>query len=672
MKINNMKINAFGNLKDKELQLSNGINIIKGQNESGKSTLLKFIIDMFYGISKNKRGKDFSDYEKYKPWDGEEFSGKINYTLDNNDTYEVFRDFNKKNPVIYNQNYEDISKQYNIDKTNGSEFFIEQSKIDETIFSSTLATIQQEVQLDRQTQNMLIQKIANFAGTGDDNVSYKKAVEKLNKKQVEDIGTSRTQGRPINIVQSEEEKLKKDIDELVCFKDKKYEIEEIKNKIEEKIKNNENKLELINEIKKLNDEEKIENEKLLLNKNILLNDEEKINKLNEEKNILENNFNKNNIENSNLINNKNNIEKNNKINKLNNKNKKLNKKTKLKNNKKINNILIIFTFLIIIISIINLLFIKIDIIKYFTIVLIPIMIAVVFYRILSQKNIEQEKNNEDDKNLLEYKEQLNKINLQIELLENNNSKQKIEIEKINNKINSEINLKKEKIKNKYLNKIKNEELNYYLNNKNINFELELINNELNKNKLEYHSLELDKNNIIPKLEKLMLIEEQYESLKEQEGVLLKDNKSIEIAKDLINRAYQRMKENVTPKFTNNLSENISKISNGKYKNVKVNDEEGLIVEKENGEYISISKLSTGTIDQLYMSLRFAIISELSQEKMPIILDEAFAYYDENRLQNILNYLNTEFKDNQIIIFTCTNRENEILNKLNINFNLLEI
>lgn len=55
--------------------------------------------------------------------------------------------------------------------------------------------------------------------------------------------------------------------------------------------------------------------------------------------------------------------------------------------------------------------------------------------------------------------------------------------------------------------------------------------------------------------------------------------------------------------------------------------------------------------------------------MPIILDEAFAYYDEERLNNILKYLNEEFKDNQIIIFTCTDREKEILENENIPYQL---
>ena len=113
-----------------------------------------------------------------------------------------------------------------------------------------------------------------------------------------------------------------------------------------------------------------------------------------------------------------------------------------------------------------------------------------------------------------------------------------------------------------------------------------------------------------------------------------------------------------------------RLQTGKYSKVKYNDELGLVTELENGNYISAEKLSTGTIDQLYLSLRLSIIKELSEENIPIFLDEAFAYYDDERLKNILKYISEEFKNIQIIIFTCTNREKEILDKLNINYNLI--
>ena len=117
IKIKEVKINGFGKLKDKEINLEDGINVIYGKNEAGKSTLLKFITSMFYGLSKNKNGGTIPEVEKYEPWKAEEFSGKISYELGNEENYEVYRDFKKKNPKIFNKNLEDISKGFNIDKT---------------------------------------------------------------------------------------------------------------------------------------------------------------------------------------------------------------------------------------------------------------------------------------------------------------------------------------------------------------------------------------------------------------------------------------------------------------------------------------------------------------------------------------------------------------------------
>ena len=55
-----------------------------------------------------------------------------------------------------------------------------------------------------------------------------------------------------------------------------------------------------------------------------------------------------------------------------------------------------------------------------------------------------------------------------------------------------------------------------------------------------------------------------------------------------------------------------------------------------------------------------------------MLDEAFAYYDEERLENILKYLINKTDKNQVIIFTCTLREQKILDKLGVSYNLVEL
>ena len=133
-----------------------------------------------------------------------------------------------------------------------------------------------------------------------------------------------------------------------------------------------------------------------------------------------------------------------------------------------------------------------------------------------------------------------------------------------------------------------------------------------------------------------------------------------------------MKKDVTPKFTNNLSQIIEKISAGKYKNIRLDETNGMIVEVDNGNYMLAKNLSIGTIDQLYLALRLGAGQEISQENLPIILDEAFAYWDDARLENIMQYLNQEFKDRQVILFTCSNREREMLDKLNIRYNYIEL
>ena len=650
MKINKIKINSYGKLKNKEINLENNLNIIYGKNESGKSTLLKFILNIFYGASKNKKGKDISDFEKYKPWDSEEYSGKLTYELDNKNKYEIYREFNKKNPNIYNENGEDILKEFNIDKNKGSEFFIEQTQINEEMLLATSIAMQQEIKIEKNTQNIIIQKISNLLETGEDNISYKKAIEKLNKMQLEKIGTERSREKPINIIQKNIEINNTKINELKKYENIQYEIEEEKNKIKNKLEKNENKINLLKEIKNKNEKNNIENEKIKIKENII---EENKNKLN----IINLNLEK--------INKKINIEKN-EIKNIN------GKYEKNKLNKKLN----IFLIIIILINILWFLFIpKIienKIIKY--IFLLTVSTYLIFYVFLKNKLNKKIKIIENNQ-----KNNIEEINLEKNNLENS---QKIYQENINNLLN-EINkikiennflnnLEENKIINKYEKNIEKNEINYLFKKENINSEINLTEIEINNLKIEKNKLDLQKENIEPQLENLSVLEEVQYSLQEQYSELRKNNESIELVKILLAKAYENMKNNISPIFTKKLSENITEITDGKYKKLTFNDEQGLIVELNNGNYISAERLSTGTIDQLYLSLRLAMLDEISNEKVPIILDESFAYYDNDRLKNILIYLAKEFNDRQIIIFTCTNREKNILEQENINYNLVEM
>lgn len=659
MQIKNIKINNYGKIKNKEILFSNNINVIYGENESGKSTLLHFILNSLYGISKNKKGKEYSDFEKYKPWSGDDFSGKISYELDNNNKYEIFRDFKKKNPKIFNENMEDISKEFSIDKTKGNEFFYEQTKVDEELFLSTLVVNQQKVKLHKQEQNVLIQKIANLVGTGEDNVSYKRAIDRLNRRQLDEVGTQKSREKPINLLQREIENLEIEKNEIEKYIDIKYEIEEKKNKLQDEINELENENNFLQEIKLLNENEKIEKEKIKLKENLKKENTEKINliknKINEIKNSDKNIFKENNSEK---------IEKNkNKIKNI----------QKIKNEKnKLNKKLILLFLILIIINIFQFIFVKNNIFKYIFLLTVPTFL--IFWIILIKNKNKLIENIEKNNKIIEEKINLeiNNLNNEINLIEKNNTELGNEINKLKNNFNLKINLEKEKIKNKYLNKLEKNKINYFLNLENINYEKEKIQNELNNKKIELHSLELDKKNIEPKLENLSNLEEKLVDNKNKMLTLKKLNSSIELVKAVLTSSYEKMKKSVTPKFTQELSNTISKITDGKYTNIVPNDEQGLLVELDNGNYEPASKLSVGTIDQLYLSLRLSMVEELSEENMPIILDEVFAYYDDERLKNALIFLNEKCKNHQILIFSCTNREKEMLEKLKLEFNIINL
>lgn len=611
MKVEEIKINAFGTLKNKEINLSDKINIIHGKNESGKSTLLTYIKTAFYGISRNKNGKEISDYDKYKPWSGEEFSGKIKYTLDNGEQFEIFRDFNKKNPKIYNAKLEDVTNQFNIDKKEGSQFFFEQVGIDENIFTSTIMAEQQEVKLSEQRQNILIQKIANIAGTGNSNMSYNKAKDRLNKKQLDEVGTERTQGKPINILKNKIKNIEQILGKLNLYKENKSIIEQNKIKLKNKIREQEQRKELIKQISELNGKIIIETEKANYKRNIKEEKESRIQELINEKNKL--------------------IQEN-------------------KNNKTNNKLFIIIFLVLISLLIANIVIIKNKFITYTTLILVGAEI-VIYYLAKAQKEKRKKeviKNNTD------------LINTKIELLE----KEKEVIEEEIKTEENELKAEKEHIKNKY-----NIELYDIENSKN---DLEQITNEINEGKIKLNTLEIEEKGISSQLEELITLQEEHENLSEQLKEIEQKNYEINLAKEFLEKAYEKMKTNITPKFTENLSQTIKNITNDKYSKVNINNENGLIIEMQNGEYVSAEKLSIGTIDQLYLSLRMSMVEEISKEKMPIILDEAFAYYDDERLENILKYLIERFNNHQLIIFTCTNREKEILNKLNYKFNNIEL
>lgn len=699
MKIKNIKVNAYGNIENKDINLEEGINIIHGANESGKSTLLNYIISIFYGISRNKDGKALSDYEKYKPWNSNEFSGRISYKLENGEKYEIFRDFNKKNPKIYNDKLEDISDRFETDKKDGSKFFIEQMGIDKQMYLSTVVSTQEEVRLDEKNQNMLIQKIANLAGTGEDNVSYKKALIKLQEKIRDEIGTNKTSQKPINIIEKEIVEINNKIVETEKYRNRKYEIDAEKEQILSELKELEQQKQILQELQNsMKSEEETKNRLEIREKNRKDNIA-KINELTNQKNTI-------NAESERVQSAKNHLQdiikghKEN-IEKLNSEMEKIaNEKEETQEKEKPSILFIVITVVLAIALICSIILIKNYIVS--GILGVAIIANIVFYVINKNKQkvnkaklrekINQEKQykreklenqkqqiianvNTTEKELEKQEEEEKQVNSelsmlkgQIILLEKNNEKITEEIEQDNKAIKEESNKNKQQIIEKYKDKNINDLL--YINDYQ-NY-ISKIEETINNNRIRIKGLEIEYNTIVPQLDEMVVLEEKREADKEKLAELREKESIINIAIENLMDAYEEMKTTITPKFTKNLSESIQKISSNKYNKVTINDENGMIIENNRGEYVEAIKLSTGTIDQLYLALRLSMIDELSKENLPIILDESFAYSDNNRLKNMLQYLTSDLNNHQTIIFTCTDREQKMLEAMNIPYNVVEL
>lgn len=699
MKIKNIKVNAYGNIENKDINLEEGINIIHGANESGKSTLLNYIISIFYGISRNKDGKALSDYEKYKPWNSNEFSGRISYKLENGEKYEIFRDFNKKNPKIYNDKLEDISDRFETDKRDGSKFFIEQMGIDKQMYLSTVVSTQEEVRLDEKNQNMLIQKIANLAGTGEDNVSYKKALIKLQEKIRDEIGTNKTSQKPINIIEKEIVEINNKIVETEKYRNRKYEIDAEKEQILSELKELEQQKQILQELQNFMKSEEETKNRLEIREKNRKDNIAKINELTNQKNTI-------NAESERVQSAKNHLQdiikghKEN-IEKLNSEIEKIaNEKEETQEKEKPSISFIVITVVLAIALICSIILIKNYIVS--GILGVAIIANIVFYVINKNKQkvnkaklrekINQEKQykreklenqkqqiianvNTTEKKLEKQEEEEKQVNSelsmlkgQIILLEKNNEKITEEIEQDNKAIKEESNKNKQQIIEKYKDKNINDLL--YINDYQ-NY-ISKIEETINNNRIRIKGLEIEYNTIVPQLDEMVVLEEKREADKEKLAELREKESIINIAIENLMDAYEEMKITITPKFTKNLSGSIQKISSNKYNKVTINDENGMIIENNRGEYVEAIKLSTGTIDQLYLALRLSMIDELSKENLPIILDESFAYSDNNRLKNMLQYLTSDLNNHQTIIFTCTDREQKMLEVMNIPYNVVEL
>lgn len=152
--------------------------------------------------------------------------------------------------------------------------------------------------------------------------------------------------------------------------------------------------------------------------------------------------------------------------------------------------------------------------------------------------------------------------------------------------------------------------------------------------------------------------------------LEEEMEGIDLAMEVIGIIGQRLQSEIGSQICDRTSEVLAELTQGKYHQVSVDKDLQMGISTRQ-RYIPVEQLSRGTMEQVHFALRMAVGDVLcSQEPLPVVLDDVFAMYDEQRLMETLQWL-IEHKQ-QVLVFTCHKREEQILNAYGMPYHRVDV
>ena len=165
---------------------------------------------------------------------------------------------------------------------------------------------------------------------------------------------------------------------------------------------------------------------------------------------------------------------------------------------------------------------------------------------------------------------------------------------------------------------------------------------------DMHSIK-EKANIDALDSELIVLKEECDALEYERDILM-------ITKEIIEFSDERYRLENQPDLIAKVSVYMSKITNGKYNEIMVDDNNGKyeLYFRIDDQLISVSKaFSKGTINQLFFAFRLAVIDAIDSEyKLPLILDDALVSWDKNRLKATSQLIHELSQKRQVFIMTC--------------------
>lgn len=178
-----------------------------------------------------------------------------------------------------------------------------------------------------------------------------------------------------------------------------------------------------------------------------------------------------------------------------------------------------------------------------------------------------------------------------------------------------------------------------------------------------------------KLDHLAHCKDQAESLRQvlaENERIREEISAIDLALDTMTELSTTIRDSFGLYLNKTASDLISGITGGIYNSMSV-DENLNIFMNTHKKLVPVEQVSSGTIDQVYLALRLAAAKLIQPEDdtMPLIFDDSFSLYDDERLHTALKWLSDAY-DGQIIIFTCHQREIQVLTSNEMDYHLVEV
>lgn len=222
MKITLLDIKGFGKFDQTRIEPAPGFNLIYENNEAGKSTLQAFIRAMLYGLKGGRRAKDGSlpPLKYYKPWNARQYSGIIEYTLDDGSIYRIGRNFDKGTVNIYDDKANNLTNDFPHSRETGPKFAEEHLGLDEQAFDRSVFIKQLQCAIDEDGRKALVEKLSNLNATGSEDLSLTNAVKALESALLEHVGTGRSTTRPLDKVNLRLKELEEERQSLMELNDR--------------------------------------------------------------------------------------------------------------------------------------------------------------------------------------------------------------------------------------------------------------------------------------------------------------------------------------------------------------------------------------------------------------------------------------------------------------------